>query len=173
MTLFKKRITPLNRLRGCVGWFAPWLFAHLEDMFAHNKADLKLLFNLFFNLPGGPSTPNFAATPLTLVANTNMLSDERLTCEGNIGYPHPVGRLLFQVDSGPVAGIFDEFTITSSILNQSNTTKDCQTIATYEVGLLYFDLGWNNTKIRCAIEDQDGNIKLVSEEFTMQLLESK
>ena len=102
-----------------------------------------------------------------------MLSDERLTCEGNIGYPHPVGRLLFQADSRLVAGIFDELTITSSMLNQRNTTKDCQTIATYEVGLLFFDMGWNNTKIRCAVEDQEGTIELVSEEFTIQLLEGK
>ena len=101
-----------------------------------------------------------------------MLSDERLTCEGNIGYPQPVGRLLFQRDR-IVSGIFDEFTITSSMLNQRNTTKDCQTIATNEVGLLYFDMGWNNSKIRCAIEDQDGTIGLVSEEFTIQLLESE
>ena len=101
-----------------------------------------------------------------------MLSNERFTCEGNIGYPHPVGRLLFQSDR-IVSGIFDEFTITSSMLNQSNTTKECQTIATYEVGLLYFDMGWNNTKIRCATEDQDGTIELVSGEFTVQLLESK
>ena len=137
------------------------------------SSHFKFVLILFFKLPGRPSTPYFAATPLTIFANTHMLSDERLTCEGNIGYPHPVGRLLFQADSGPVAGIFDELTFTSSMLNKSNTTEDCQTIATYEVELLYFDMDWNNTKLRCAIEEQDGTIELVSEEFTIQLLEGK
>ena len=127
-----------------------------------------VLYPVFCSVPGTPTTPVLGVTPKTLVVDTAIRYDEHFQCEAMVGYPAP-GSTVLQTNKN---GNFETFALGTSEL--SSISEDCSITETLTIKAVTFDASWNNTQLRCAIEDNDGQITgVVSEEYTVRLLPGK
>ena len=122
---------------------------------------------LCFN-PGTPTTPILSATPKTLVAGEVTRYLEFFQCDAMVGYPAS-GSAVVQTNKN---SNFETFSLGTN--ESSSTSENCSTTETLIIKSVTFDASWNNTQLRCAIKDNDGQItEFVSEEYTVQLLPGK
>ena len=101
----------------------------------------------------------------SLAANRSMLNDESFVCEAEVGYPRAESIILQSNRNGD----FKKLTVANSKIQSD--TDNCRTNKTLTVKGLTFDASWNNTKLRCAVEDDEGTvIETDLKEFTIQLV---
>ena len=113
-------------------------------------------------------TSVLSVTPKTLVVDTATRDDETFQCEAIVGYPTP-GSTVLQTNKN---GNFETVSLGTSEL--SSTSEDCSITKTLTIKAVTFDASWNNTQLRCSIEDNDGQITgVVSEDYTIRLLPGK
>ena len=129
---------------------------------------------LYFNLPciisvlGPPTTPTLSVTPQSLVVGTSTRYEEYFQCEAMVGYPAS-GSVVLQTNKD---GNFETFLLGTS--EPSSTTEDCRINEMLTIKAVTFDASWNNTQLRCALKDNDGQTtEFASEEYTVQLLPGK
>ena len=127
-----------------------------------------VLYPVFCSVPGTPTTPILSVTPKKLVVNVATLYLEYFQCDAMVGYPAS-GSAVMQTNKN---GTFETFSLGTT--EPSSTSENCSTTKTLTIKAVTFDASWNNTQLRCAIEDNDGQITdFVSEEYTVQLLPGK
>ena len=120
------------------------------------------------SVSGTPATPILSVTPKKLVVNVAILYLEYFQCDAMVGYT-ALGSVVMQTNTN---GIFETFTFGTSEV--SSTSEDCSITETLTIKAVTFDASWNNTQLRCAIENNDGQITgVVSEEYTIRLLPGK
>lgn len=116
-------------------------------------------------IAGEPTDPSFVTKPKSLVANTVMLNSEKFTCAAGVGYPAGQGQTVLQTNKD---GIFKTFNLGEQSTTVSEDT--CFINETLEVKAVTFEMSLNNTQLRCAFENDEGNTRY-SEEYTIQLLQ--
>ena len=121
---------------------------------------------VYFLSLGAPTSPTMISEPKTLVEDKLMLNEEKFVCEATVGYPR-AGSIILQTNRGN--GNFEKLLEGNSEIQPA--TDNCGTNKTLTVKGLTFDAAWNNTQVRCAVEDDEGIIiETDSKTFTIQLL---
>ena len=98
-----------------------------------------------------------------------MREDESFTCEADLGYPS-AGRLTLQSNKdGEYVSYDDVFGV-----DKTRIEEECSVLENTTVRYFVFNSSWNNTQLRCVIEDENGTAtNYVSEEITIQLIPGK
>ena len=126
------------------------------------------LYPVLCSVPGTPTTPVLSVTPKTLVVDTDTQYAEHFQCEAMVGYPAP-GSTVLQTNKN---GNFETFALGTSEL--SSISEDCSITETLTIKAVTFDASWNNTQLRCSLEDNEGqSTGVVSEDYTIRLLPGK
>ena len=97
-----------------------------------------------------------------------MLYQEYFQCDAMVGYP-ALGSVVMQTNTN---GNFETFSLGTSEV--TSTSEDCSMTETLTIKAVTFDASWNNTQLRCAFIDNNGQTtQFVSQEYTIQLLPGK
>ena len=104
--------------------------------------------------------------PSSLTENKQMLYAESFVCEAEVGYPR-AGSIILQTNRNH--GNFEKLSTANS--DSQTSVDNCRTNKTLIVKGLTFDASWNNTQVRCAVEDDEGTVtETDSKEFTINLV---
>lgn len=100
-----------------------------------------------------------------LVKNTQMLNEENFVCEAEVGYP-TAGSIILQTNRN---GDFEKMSMTS--VSRQSSSDNCRVNDTLTAKVFLHDSSWNDTQLRCAIEDNTGAVLEFDDfEFTIRLM---